>query len=155
TPPLIEPDGRFSRIRLSDQTSRLRPREALRLRTQPHQPQYLVQVLVGELGRSPRIDPVLATEPPTQPLPGVVIHGPVCGTHRTEAEVVRPAGQQPVESSYLVLGRQQHPPAAGHRSDLPLNAGDLLRRWSRAQIARPRPRAVTRADGVAQEVKRF
>ena len=51
--PLIEPDGRFSRIRLSDQKSRLRPREPPLLGTEPHQPQYAVQVLVGVQERTP------------------------------------------------------------------------------------------------------
>ena len=46
--PLIEPDGRISRIRLSDKDSCLRPREAPRPATQADQAQLLVQVLVGE-----------------------------------------------------------------------------------------------------------
>jgi hypothetical protein len=46
--PLIEPDGRFSRIRLSDQKSRVRPRKALRSLTQSYQTQLIVKVLVRE-----------------------------------------------------------------------------------------------------------
>jgi len=45
--PLIEPDGRISRIRLSDKHSRLRPREVIRPHFQPDQSQGLVQVRVG------------------------------------------------------------------------------------------------------------
>ena len=48
TPPLIEPDGRFSRIRLSDQKSRVRTREGPSLRAESDQPQYIVKVLIGE-----------------------------------------------------------------------------------------------------------
>ena len=39
-----------------------------------------VQVLIGEQGRTPSIDSVLATQPPTQPSPQVVVHGTVRGT---------------------------------------------------------------------------
>jgi hypothetical protein len=46
--PLIEPGGRFSRTGLSDKNSRVRPREVARPFAQAHQPQYLVQVPVGE-----------------------------------------------------------------------------------------------------------
>ena len=46
--PLIEPDRRFSRIRLSDKNSCFRPREALRPCAQADQPQLVVQVLIGE-----------------------------------------------------------------------------------------------------------
>ena len=46
--PLIEPDGPFSGIRLSDKTSRFRPREGLRQVAQADQAQHVVQVLIGE-----------------------------------------------------------------------------------------------------------
>ena len=46
--PLIKPDVRISRIRLSDKESRGRPRESLRFRTQSDQIQLLIQVFVRE-----------------------------------------------------------------------------------------------------------
>ena len=46
--PLIEPDGPFSGIRLSDKNSRFRPRKALREVAQANQAQHVVQVLIGE-----------------------------------------------------------------------------------------------------------
>ena len=46
--PLIEPDGRFSRIRLSDKESGFRPREVARAWTELDEAQVFVQVLVGE-----------------------------------------------------------------------------------------------------------
>jgi len=46
--PLIEPDGPFSGIRLSDKNSCLRPRKALGKVAQASQAQHVVQVLVGE-----------------------------------------------------------------------------------------------------------
>src|SRR5262245_1731622 len=42
--PLIEPDGRISRIRLSDKTSRLRPRHVAPARGQAYEPVVPVQV---------------------------------------------------------------------------------------------------------------
>ena len=46
--PLIEPDVRICRIRLSDQDSCLRVREAVRSTLEPEQPQFRVQVVVRE-----------------------------------------------------------------------------------------------------------
>ena len=47
-PPLIEPDGRFSRIRLSDKDSCRRPREAAGRRTKPDEAQIRRQDCIGE-----------------------------------------------------------------------------------------------------------
>jgi len=44
--PLIKPDVRISRIRLSDKESRFRPREAASAHAEPYKAQ-LVQVFVG------------------------------------------------------------------------------------------------------------
>jgi hypothetical protein len=46
--PLIEPDVRICRIRLSDQDSCLRARAAARSPLEPEQPQFRVQVMVRE-----------------------------------------------------------------------------------------------------------
>ena len=45
--PLIEPDVRISRIRLSDKVSRLRPRKVARSFPKSYQPQDVVQIVVG------------------------------------------------------------------------------------------------------------
>ena len=42
--PLIEPDVQISRIRLSDKTSRLRPRHVAPQRGQSHEPEVPVEV---------------------------------------------------------------------------------------------------------------
>jgi len=47
--PLIKPDVRFSRIRLSDKGSCFRPRKTTRPLLKAHQAQTLVQVVVGEV----------------------------------------------------------------------------------------------------------
>ena len=46
--PLVEPDVRVSRIRLSDKDSCVRPREVARAQVQPDEPQRIVKELVGE-----------------------------------------------------------------------------------------------------------
>jgi len=48
--PLIEPDVRISRIRLSDKTSFLRPQQAMPRHAELDQPQLVVQVFIGKLG---------------------------------------------------------------------------------------------------------
>ena len=45
--PLIEPDVRVSRIRLSDKDSRVRPRKVARQAREPDETQGLIQILVG------------------------------------------------------------------------------------------------------------
>ena len=56
--PLIEPDRRISRIRLSDKTSYFRPQLAMPRHAQLCQAQPLVQVLVGKALVSPDPHPV-------------------------------------------------------------------------------------------------
>ena len=46
--PLIEPDGRISRIRLSDKNSHLRPRKVSRTVTQADEAEFVMQPRVGE-----------------------------------------------------------------------------------------------------------
>ena len=58
--PLIEPDMRLSRIRLSDKRSCLRPRQVTRQPRQPNQFQRLVEILVGEAIEPLALDPVLS-----------------------------------------------------------------------------------------------
>jgi len=57
--PLIEPDLRLSRIRLSDKRSCLRPRQVARQPRQPNQFQALVEVLVWEAIIPSALDPML------------------------------------------------------------------------------------------------
>ena len=57
--PLIEPDRRITRIRLSDKTSYLRPQRAMPRHPQLCQAQLLVQVLIGKPLVNPDPHPVL------------------------------------------------------------------------------------------------
>jgi hypothetical protein len=56
--PLIEPDLRVSRIRLSGKTSYLRPQLAMPSHAQLFQAQLLVQVFVGKTLEDPNPHPV-------------------------------------------------------------------------------------------------
>ena len=75
--PLIEPDRRLSRIRLSDKISRLRPRHVAPKRGQAYEPEVPVKVQewIGPAPAPP--DFVLETQPPAQPHSGVVVDRPI------------------------------------------------------------------------------
>src|ERR1700687_4994320 len=89
--PLIEPDMQISRIRLSDKTSRLRPRHVVPKPGQAYEPEVPVEVRewIGPASASP--DLVLEAQPPTQPHSGVVVERPIRLADRAYLEVVRPA----------------------------------------------------------------
>jgi hypothetical protein len=72
--PLIEPDVRISRFRLSEKGSRRRPREAARPLGNADETQHIVQGCLGKpLGPRPNLF-VLGTQPLTQPLASVLFH---------------------------------------------------------------------------------
>ena len=102
--PLIEPDVRVSRIRLSDKASCVRPREAARQHRQPEVTVGLVELFVGVACGAPTPLLVLAAQPPTQPCRHMGVHGSIGPTDGAEAEVVRPAAQQAVEVVSHVSG---------------------------------------------------
>jgi hypothetical protein len=82
--PLVEPDVRICRIRLSDQVSCVRACKAGSPHPlEPNQPQLVVQVLVGESCLAPPLHLVLPTQPPAEPIPNVSIQRPVGVAHRS------------------------------------------------------------------------
>src|SRR5262249_23111454 len=101
--PLIEPHGRFSRHRLSDKDSCLRPREGACPPAEPNQTQLLVQARVREACRPVTPYLVLDTQPLTQPTAHMLIERSIGLADRPQAKVVRPPHQQPVESGYLLF----------------------------------------------------
>ena len=75
--PLIEPDLRNDRIRLSEKVSRGRPRKTAGPFSETDQAQSFMENGVRELlGRLPR-NSVLATQPLAQPLASMTVHGAV------------------------------------------------------------------------------
>ena len=63
--PLIEPDGRVSRIRLSEKAHGLAHERLALARAEVYEPQRLVQVPAGEQGLHPGPHLVLVGQPPT------------------------------------------------------------------------------------------
>src|SRR5258708_9134148 len=65
--PLIEPDRQISRIRLSDKTSRLRPRHVVPKPAQAYEPKVPVKVREWIRSALPSPDSVLEPQPPAHP----------------------------------------------------------------------------------------
>src|SRR4051812_36026428 len=131
--PLIEPCVRISRTRLSDKNSCGRTREAPPLPTQADQSQHLVQVPIG-VATHPPSRLVLGAQPPTQPMASVPVHGTVRRAHGAEAEVVRPAPEGPVQSTYPVLNIRPEMTTVGQLADHVPQARDPLRRRANPQV---------------------
>ena len=100
--PLIKPDLRIARIRLSDKDSCCRPRNVAVAQVESDQAQLSVEILVG-IARDglSRLNLVLATQPPTEPSHGMSSYDPVRLAHGTLSEVVRPSHHHEVEMRYL------------------------------------------------------
>src|SRR6266542_3218240 len=91
--PLIEPDVRICRIRLSDEgPSRLRTRR-VGPPGQADETEVSVQDVVRVVPVAATCQLVLATQPPPEPPAHVPIHALVGLRHRAKTEVVRPPHQ--------------------------------------------------------------
>src|SRR6516165_12399791 len=75
--PLIEPDVQISRIRLSDKTSRLRPRLAAPARGQTYETVMPVEVREWICPAPASPDRVLEAQPPAQPHGCIVVERPI------------------------------------------------------------------------------
>ena len=100
--PLIKPDVRISRIRLSDKDSYCRPRNVAVAQEELDKAQLTVKILVGIMrDRLSRLNLMLPTQPPTEPSTGMSGYNPIRFPDGTLAEVVRPANHNAVELRYL------------------------------------------------------
>jgi hypothetical protein len=75
--PLIEPDVRIARIRLSDKTSRLRPRHVVSKPAQTYEPEVPVEVREWIAPASSSPDFGLGAQPPAQPHRCVSVERPI------------------------------------------------------------------------------
>src|SRR5436190_7726654 len=102
--PLIEPDGRISRIRLSDQKPHLRPqRETADSPDQFDQTKPFMELHVRVTLAVTRRFSMFPPQPPAEPSAGVLLHHlPGC-RDVAETEVVGPAQQHRVEPVHFVL----------------------------------------------------
>jgi len=103
--PLIEPDRRFSRIRLSEKGSRFCPRKADGSSIETNEPKLVVEDLVGvPLGTS-SLSSMFGAQPLAKPSASVSFHCSIGFPDRAQAEVVGPSDHLPVElCDYLLEG---------------------------------------------------
>ena len=89
--PLIEPDRQISCIRLSDKTSRLRPRHVVPKPAQAYEPELLVELREWIAPALAPPDFVLEAQPPAQPHRRIGVERPIRLADSPYLEVVRPA----------------------------------------------------------------
>src|SRR5205085_4468686 len=89
--PLIEPDVRICRIRLSDQVSYVRTRVVERPPLEAKQPQLAMQLTVGMVLPWRPLLRVLPPQPLTQPTASVRVHAPIGFRDCPQTEIVHPA----------------------------------------------------------------
>src|SRR5262249_21363716 len=110
--PLIEPDGRLSRIRHSDQEPCGRSRGLRGRARDPEQTQRLLRLLerVGGVLRPLKVE--FPRHPPTEPTPNVDGPFAIGLRDRPQTKVLGPPPQQLVElPHHLVHGQPQPPPS--------------------------------------------
>src|SRR5229473_388082 len=125
--PLIEPDMQISRIRLSDKTSRLRPRHVVPKPVQAYEPEVPVQVrewIAPALAPPP--DFVLGAQPPTQPHCRVIVERSISRADGAYLEVVRPSAQRAVQLAHQHCGLLPCPRSVSQRVDFLHRVFDAL-----------------------------
>src|SRR5208283_147024 len=115
--PLIEPDLQISCIRLSDKTSRLRPRHVVPKPTQTYEPEVPVEVRerIAPAPASP--DVVLEAQPPAQPPRRVGVERPIRLAESAYRKVVRPSAQRSVHVAHQRCGLLPCARSLGQRVD--------------------------------------
>src|ERR1700675_3579164 len=115
--PLIEPDVQISRIRLSDKTSRLRPRHVVPKPAQAYEPEVPVEVREWIAPASSSPDFVLGAQPPAQPHRRVSVERPIRLVDGPYLEVVRPSAQRAVHFAHQRCGLLPCSRSVGQRVD--------------------------------------
>ena len=98
--PLIEPNRRVSRIRLSEKVSRDRPRKAGGPRTKLDEPKLLMQgsFRISFGCRPPHL--VLGTQPLPQPSTSMSFYSSVGFADWSKTEIIRPSNHHSIECRY-------------------------------------------------------
>ena len=138
SPPLVKPNARISRIRLSHWVSCRRPRKALSQWRQAFQTVGIPQLVIREAHIFPLLHLTLLTEPLSQPFRRVSINRTIGGTDLPKTIVVGPVDNHTVEPSNHLL--RVHPAILCGRLLTNVTAKALNPRlaWSGGDI---RPRA--------------
>src|SRR5882757_9034196 len=84
----------ISRIRLSDKTSRLRPRHVVPKPGQTHEPEVPVEVREWIAPALASPDLVLESQPPAQPHSRIVVERAICFAGGADTEVIGPSAQR-------------------------------------------------------------
>src|SRR6202051_3964400 len=121
-----EPDVRIARIRLSDKSSRLRPRHVVPKPAQTYEPEVPVEVRkwIGPALAAPGF--MLDAQPPAQPHSGVVVDRPVRFGDGAYLEVVRPSAYRAVQLTHQLCGLLPSPRSGRQRMDVINHALDAL-----------------------------
>ena len=145
--PLIEPDMRISRIRLSDKTSRLRPRRAAPKLGQTYEPEVPVEVREWIAPALASPDLVLGPQPPAQPHSRVVVERAIGLAGGADTEVVGPPAQHAVQLVYELCGLLPVSRSVGQRMDFSTMRLMLFFDGRKAKRAWPVVREYIRPNG--------
>ena len=114
---LIEPDMQISRIRLSDKTSRLHPRQVMPKRGQAYEPEVPVKVREWISPGLASPDLVLEAQPPAQPHSRVVVEHPIRFASGANAEVIGSSAKRLVQLIHQPCGLLPSSRSDGQRVD--------------------------------------
>jgi hypothetical protein len=154
--PLIEPDGPFSGIRLSDKASRFCPRKVASSPFEANQSQRIVKILVWVVHHTwPGLTLMFTTQPPTQPISSVLIHSPIGARNGSQRKVVGPPNEFAIEHAHHLCRIEQRPTLIGGCTDVSTDSRDFLLRGTGAYIALPRDRRIASPDGVSKKLYVF
>src|ERR1022692_1850984 len=143
----------ISRIRLSDKTSRLRPRHVEPKPAQAYEPEVPVEVREW-IGPAPALpDLVLDAQPPTQPHCCVGVERPIRFVDGTYFEVVRPSAQRAVQRTHQLCGFLPCPRSVRQCMDFLNHALDALLRWPVTQARLAGSRRIHSSERVAQKIE--
>src|SRR3982074_3470808 len=107
----------ISRIRLSDQTSRLHPRHVVPKPAQAYEPEVLVKVQEWISSALASPDLVLEAQPPAQPHSRVVVEHPIRFAGGSNAKVVGPSAERLVQLIHQPCGLLPSTRSVGQRVD--------------------------------------
>src|SRR5208337_4011855 len=141
------------RIRLSDKTSRLRPRHVVPKPAQTYEPEVPVEVRewIAPAPASP--DFVLGAQPPAQPHRCVGVERPIRLAVSAYRKVVRPSAQRAVHLAHQRRGLLPCSRSVGQRVDILDRALNALLRWPVADTGLAGLRRIHPPERVSQEVE--
>ena len=146
-------DVRISRIRLTEEASRPRPRKAGSPPGEPDQAQSLVDIAIRKTVDRRPVNLVFSAQPLTQPPASVSFDRPIGFTDWAEAEVVGPSVHHPVERFYYLLRFQWELIPSGLCTDRRADALYALLRRYRTEIAPARLRRKASTERVSQKIE--